>query len=162
MGGNFSNFVDEAVREPASPRSAEATRARASERSSQQMPTAAEVTPPLDRALLTRRCLGRLDLVDRLLKSFASRFPEDLSRIEDRLRANDFEELSRLVHQAKGAAANISAPELHSNMSRLEQALKLNQRETTTTCLAEIHRAWDRFIEFKDTMAPGDALTGRS
>jgi HPt (histidine-containing phosphotransfer) domain-containing protein len=163
MGGKFSNLVNRVVQDPASSRSPEAARTVAVGRASQQRTSLAhEGQPPLDRDLLTRRCLGRLDLVDRLLKSFESRFPGDLSRIEDCLQANDFEELSRLVHQAKGAAANISAPELHSNMSRLEQALKMNHPEMTSTCLADIHRAWDRFLEFKCTMETSGALSGRN
>lgn len=112
-------------------------------------PAQVAAEPPLDRDLLIRRCLGRLDLVDRLLKSFESRFPEDLFQIEECLRENDSERLSRLVHQAKGATANVSAADLHANISRLEHAVKSQQHEVANSCLADVHRAWNRFVEFK-------------
>jgi two-component system sensor histidine kinase/response regulator len=163
MGGEFSNSIDRAVRAPVSGCCTETARIVAPSRASQEPQSPAhERQPPLDRDLLVRRCMGRLDLVDRLLRSFESRFPEDLSRIENCLRAKNFEELSRLVHQAKGAAANISAPELHSNMSQLEQALRTDPGETATTCLADVQRAWNRFLEFKVTIEPGGTLSDRN
>jgi HPt (histidine-containing phosphotransfer) domain-containing protein len=107
------------------------------------------VNKPLDWDLLVRRCLGRLDLAERLLKSFESRFPEDLERIEDCLGSGDPVELARLVHQLKGSAANISAPDLYDIMSRLELAVRAEQRDAAWACVAEAHQAWDRYLEFQ-------------
>jgi HPt (histidine-containing phosphotransfer) domain-containing protein len=109
------------------------------------------VEKPLDREELVRRCLGRIELAERLLKSFESRFPEDLSRIEECLLAGDSTELTRLVHQLKGSAANVSAPELHMVMTRMEQAVRGQQHEAAHICLAEVHRAWDRYLDFQNT-----------
>src|SRR5438045_1571986 len=68
---------------------------------------------PLDWELLVRRCLGRIDLAERLLKSFESRFPAELAQIEECLGNGNAADLARLVHQMKGAAANISAMDLY-------------------------------------------------
>jgi len=106
---------------------------------------------PLDRDELVRRCLGRIELAERLLKSFESRFPEDLSRIEECLLAGDSTELTRLVHQLKGSAANVSAPELHKVMTQMEQAVRGQQHDAAQICLAEVHRAWDRYLDYQST-----------
>lgn len=112
------------------------------------------VEKPLDLEQLVRRCLGRIDLAERLLKSFESRFPEDLSRIEECLHEPDSPDLPRLVHQLKGAAANVSAPALHAIMTRMEDAVRAEQREEAGQCLEEVHQAWDRYLEFKSATQP--------
>jgi HPt (histidine-containing phosphotransfer) domain-containing protein len=109
---------------------------------------------PLDLEQLVRRCLGRIDLAERLLKSFETRFPADLSKIEECLRADDSVELSRLVHQLKGTAANVSAPDLHAVMTRMEQAVKAEQPDMAHACLEEVHRAWERYQDFKSAAEP--------
>jgi HPt (histidine-containing phosphotransfer) domain-containing protein len=108
---------------------------------------------PLDMEQLVRRCMGRIELAERLLKSFESRFPEELTQIEVCLEENDSTALSRLVHQLKGAAANISAPDLHAILTRMEHAVRSEQPEAARTCVEEVHEAWDRFLVFKSTAA---------
>ena len=107
---------------------------------------------PLDLEQLVHRCMGRIELAERLLKSFESRFPEDLSRIEECLYGEGSPELPRLVHQLKGATANVSAPELYASVTKMEQALEAKQAEKARTCVAEIHRAWNRYVQFKTTV----------
>src|SRR5687767_10019565 len=82
---------------------------------------------PLDFAQLVHRCMGRIELAERLLASFESRFPVDLSQVEQCVREGDATKLARLVHQLKGSAANVSAPELHAVMSRMEEAVRADQ-----------------------------------
>jgi HPt (histidine-containing phosphotransfer) domain-containing protein len=106
---------------------------------------------PFDLPQLVRRCMGRIELAERLLASFESRFPEDLSKIEDGLAADDPEATSRLVHQMKGAAANVSATSLYDILSRLEQAVRHQQRETASHCLGEVQEAWNRYQQFKSS-----------
>ena len=103
---------------------------------------------PVNLEQLVRRCMGRVELAERLLKSFESRFPDDLCKVEECLAKVDTTELSRLVHQLKGAAANISAPELYAILARLEQAVRAQQPVVAHDCLTEVHQAWDRFQQF--------------
>lgn len=103
---------------------------------------------PVNLEQLVRRCMGRIELAERLLKSFETRFPEDLSKIEECLAQDDATGMSRLVHQLKGAAANISAPELYAILVRMELAVRGQQPEIAHNCLAEVHQAWDRFQQF--------------
>jgi HPt (histidine-containing phosphotransfer) domain-containing protein len=106
---------------------------------------------PLDWELLVRRCLGRIDLAERLLKSFESRFPAELAQIEECLGNGNPADLARLVHQVKGAAANVSAMDLYHLMSQLELAVRADQRDAARAYVAEAHHAWDRYLEFQCT-----------
>lgn len=103
------------------------------------------VDRPYDMEQLVRRCMGKIELAERLLKSFESRFPEDLSKIEDSLREYDSKAASRMVHQLKGAAANVSAPDLYSMLTLLEDVVRSEQYERANDCVGEIHLKWRRY-----------------
>jgi HPt (histidine-containing phosphotransfer) domain-containing protein len=104
---------------------------------------------PLDLQQLVHRCMGRIDLAERLLNSFENRFPTDLAQVEQCLAEGDPAKLARICHQLKGAAANISAPQLHSVMSRMEQAVRDGQNDNANRCLHEAQEAWTKFRAFK-------------
>lgn len=104
---------------------------------------------PFDVQQLVRRCMGRIELAERLLASYESRFPDDLFKVEACLAANDLAGLARLVHQMKGAAANISAPSLYSILSRMEQAVRDEQLDVVGDCLEEIQEVWERYLQSK-------------
>ncbi len=107
----------------------------------------AHVDRPYDMEQLVRRCMGKIELAERLLKSFESRFPEDISKIEDSLREYDSTTASRMVHQLKGAAANVSAPDLYSMLARLEDIVRGGQYEQANDCVGEIHQRWSRYAD---------------
>lgn len=107
---------------------------------------------PFDVQQLVRRCMGRIELAERLLASYESRFPDDLFKIEACLAADDSAGLARLVHQMKGAAANVSAPALYSILSRMEQAVRDEQRETAGQCLEEVQEVWERYLQSKSSL----------
>lgn len=107
---------------------------------------------PLDFDLLVRRCMGRIELVDRLLTSFEDRFPRELSQIEECLAAGDIERLTRLTHQLKGTAANVSAPRLLAIATKMEETARARQLEEFDGCLSDIRSAWDQFKEYKASL----------
>jgi len=101
---------------------------------------------------LVRRCMGRIELAERLLASFESRFPVDLSKIEACLAADDTAGLARLVHQLKGAAANVSAPDLYAILSRMELAVRDEHCDAAQNCLEEVQGVWDRYLLSKSVI----------
>lgn len=112
----------------------------------------ANTLKPLDMQQLIHRCLGRIELAERLLKSFVSRFPQDLEKIEECLHSEDSANLARLVHQSKGAAANISAPDLYATLCRMEQAVRGEDWYQAWNYLNDVQQAWDRFVEFQSSL----------
>ena len=60
---------------------------------------------PLDLAQLQRRCMGKIELVERLLASFERRFPLELVELGQALAEGNVARVGQLAHQLKGAAA---------------------------------------------------------
>ncbi|MBA4020587.1 MAG: hypothetical protein C0483_25800 [Pirellula sp.] len=116
-----------------------------------RLPCAADARSclPLDFDQLLRRCMGRVELAERLLASFQERLPIEVAQIHECLAASDAVRLTRLVHQFKGTTANVSAPELHGIAVRMEQAAQAGQTETVACCLTEVAQAWQRFQQFR-------------
>jgi HPt (histidine-containing phosphotransfer) domain-containing protein len=129
---------------------------------------AAGDNPPLNFDQLVMRCMGRLELAQRLLTSFERRFPIELSQIEQCLETGDLPAFVRQTHQLKGASANVSAPALHAILKRIEEAGRVEQLEEVAAGLAELRGAWSEFQQYKaancvsDTTQPGQASDANS
>lgn len=106
-------------------------------------------TAPLDFEQLCRRCMGRLDLAERLLASFERRFPLELVEIESCLAEGDLPRLVQLAHRLKGASANISAPRLHALMQRLEDAACGESPDAAAGLLTQLQSEWEKFNQYK-------------
>ena len=106
---------------------------------------------PLNFDQLLMRCMGRIELAERLLASFERRFPLEVSQIEQCLETGDMQAFVRLTHQLKGASANVSAPALHSILKRIEEAGRVEQLEKIAAGLTDLRGAWDEFTQYKAT-----------
>jgi HPt (histidine-containing phosphotransfer) domain-containing protein len=101
---------------------------------------------------LVRRCLGRIELAERLLASFDTRVPVELAEIERCINEGDAASAARLTHQLKGAAANVSAGALHSAVSQMEESARSGDLTEATVRLADVRHAWDEFQQFKASL----------
>lgn len=115
-------------------------------------PADARDLAPLDLEQLRRRCMGSLDLVERLLASFERRFPPALLKIELYLSANDAPRLIQLAHQLKGAAANISALALHHLLQQMEVAAGEEELAAAAVWLSQLQCEWERFTHYKGSV----------
>jgi two-component system, sensor histidine kinase and response regulator len=106
----------------------------------------------LNYAELVRRCMGRIELAERLLASFDSRVPAELAEIERCLEAGDAASATRLAHQLKGASANVSAGGLHSATSQMEESARSGDLEDAASRLNDVRQAWDEFQKFKSCL----------
>lgn len=112
-------------------------------------PAATREPAPLDLEQLQQRCLGRMDLVERLLASFERRFPLELVEMENCLATNDIPRLVQLSHQLKGASANIAAPRLHVLMQQMEEAARAGESGAAADLLARLQGEWEQFMEYR-------------
>jgi HPt (histidine-containing phosphotransfer) domain-containing protein len=101
---------------------------------------------------LKRRCMGHMDFVERLLQSFENRFPVEVLEIGKCLAERDISRTSRLVHQLKGATANICAPGLHQILLQIEGTIRAERFDETTRLLSVLEQEWTRFVDFKQAM----------
>lgn len=70
---------------------------------------------------LLARCVDRLDLVQRVLKAFVQQLDDDIPTLVGLVDRGSAEEVRKLAHRVKGAAANVAASSLQSSVSELEE-----------------------------------------
>ena len=75
----------------------------------------------LDLEDLKARCLGNLDLVERVLTKFADQLGRDLDELEVAVHAGDAPTATHLAHRIKGIAASVSARSLFDDAATAEQ-----------------------------------------
>jgi len=85
---------------------------------------AATTAPPLDTEELLGRCLGKSELVQRVLGRFQRQLTEDLTRIAAAVAAADAAAVAKFAHRIKGAAANVSAHAVRQQAAVLEAAAR--------------------------------------
>ncbi len=88
------------------------------------------ITDVLDLDSLKMRCLGNIDLVERVLSKFTGQLDQDLEALEEAIRTCNAEQAAHLAHRIKGIAASVSAQSLFNNAATTEQrALDRNVSE---------------------------------
>ena len=105
-------------------------------------------TPPLDLEALIQACSGNLEFVDRLLRKFAQRLPDEIQRLKADIAEGRFVQAAQLAHSIKGLAANMSADKLHRLVGELEVACRRHSKHVATACLANVLCEADRCLQF--------------
>ena len=90
----------------------------------------AQASAPVDIDDLLGRCLGRIDLAERILQTFQTALEGDLKKLEAAVSAFDANEIAHVAHRIKGASLAVSAHrltecarsiELSANARRLDE-----------------------------------------
>jgi PAS domain S-box-containing protein len=108
----------------------------------------ASATPPFDDESLMRRCMGNREFVDRMLRRFAERLPDDLAQLKSTVVAGVLDQALPLAHAFKGAAANLSAIDLQKAALELESACRKKDCEAATAAFAKLEREAGRCAKF--------------
>jgi CheY-like chemotaxis protein len=83
--------------------------------------------PGIDMAAALERLGGNRALLAVLLDRFVADFEAGPQRLLAAIEAGDFDQAAMLVHKIRGAAGNLSMPELHRAASELEQVLQSSE-----------------------------------
>jgi len=75
----------------------------------------------LDLEELKARCLGNMDLVERVLAKFAGQLDRDLIELETAIASGDATQAAQLAHRIKGIAASVAARSLFHDASHAEE-----------------------------------------
>ena len=100
---------------------------------------------PVDMNDLLGRCLGRLDIVERILQTFHRTIRADLEKLEAAVRASDAEEIAHIAHRMKGASLSIAAHELQWCAERIETSAATRQLENIETHFSRLKQECARF-----------------
>jgi HPt (histidine-containing phosphotransfer) domain-containing protein len=94
---------------------------------------------------LLARCLGNLDLVERLLAKFHSRLDQDLGELERAAQGQDLATIALVAHRLKGTSANMAAHALCARAARLEEAARQCRLDEISHHLEKLRNERSRF-----------------
>ena len=95
---------------------------------------------------LRRRCLGNLELMERVLAAFQASFSGDLASLTEAAHRRDAEQARRLAHRMKGAAANAAAPQLMQLAAELERDCDASSSTSPRDKVEQLQHQWKTFL----------------
>ena len=97
---------------------------------------------------LCERCLGNLDLVQRVLGKFEQRLPEELAELERVLELGDAAKAALVAHRIKGAASNVLASGLQKAAAEIEDLSRAEQAGGHRRAIDVLARGqWQLYVE---------------
>ena len=101
----------------------------------------------IDVEQLLARCLGNVEIAERVLTKFQDRFRVDLTELEQGLQQQDAAAVAQAAHRIKGASANVSAPALYALASDIEQAARTERLADVPEDAQQLRTEWTRFVD---------------
>lgn len=103
--------------------------------------------PSINLEDLFARCMGSLDLVERVLNAFEQRFEQDLAELEALAANSQLLQVRKTAHRMKGGAANVAAAALTRHLAEIEAQAETGQAERVGEAMKRLRREWKRFLE---------------
>jgi HPt (histidine-containing phosphotransfer) domain-containing protein len=108
----------------------------------------------IDLEALKARCLGNLDVVERILEKFGTQLEADLATLEAALEARDSATFRAVAHRLKGTFANLEAWPLYACAKEAEEL-------ALTEDLGELVAHLDRFHKLRAQLAAAIKVSER-
>lgn len=96
---------------------------------------------------LLARCLGNVDIAEKVLSRFQDRFDVDLNELERGLDARDPQAIALIAHRIKGASANVAAPALYEVAAAIEDLGRGARLAEVPAGVAQLRGEWTRFVQ---------------
>lgn len=103
---------------------------------------------PLDFDELSTRCLGRVELVERVLGRFQESLGSELAELESAVRGADNESVARVAHRLKGTSVTVSAHDLQACAARLEELANSGDDNGLDKVLSEVQEECARLTAY--------------
>jgi HPt (histidine-containing phosphotransfer) domain-containing protein len=108
----------------------------------------------LDLEDLKARCLGNMDLVERVLAKFTGQLDQDLDDLEQAVGAGDATRAAHVAHRIKGIAASVAARSLFDDAAMTEERALANS-------MAELPNDVNRLRTDRTRLAESLSRSGR-
>jgi HPt (histidine-containing phosphotransfer) domain-containing protein len=108
--------------------------------------------PGIDVAAALERLGGNHALLAKLLHKFAEEYAPSPARLMAAFEQGSVESAALLVHQVRGAAGNLSMPELHRTAAELEQVLLAERATPFSEALAAFGAALETVLDGIDAL----------
>lgn len=96
---------------------------------------------------LIARCVGRVDLAQRVIKTFVQQLTEDLPSLSREIQDRKPDNATKIAHRVKGAAANVAAESLRSDAATLETLTREGEFESAEAVLESLEANWRDYLE---------------
>jgi HPt (histidine-containing phosphotransfer) domain-containing protein len=106
----------------------------------------------LDLEGLRNRCMGNIDLVQRVLDKFQQRVPEELAELEKLLALGDIEQLARVAHRVKGTSANAAADGLRRAAAEIEDSGRAGRLNDVSNGIEHLRDEWEKYLDYASTL----------
>ncbi len=108
---------------------------------------------------LLARCLGNVDIAERILTKFQARIGLDLDELERGVDQQNAGAIAQVAHRIKGASASVSAPLLYELAAEIEQLGRAERIAEIPPGIEQLRNEWARFVQGVSTLdlVPGMA-----
>lgn len=103
---------------------------------------------PVDVNDLLGRCLGRLDLAERILQKFQCALEKDVRELEEAVRTTNTAEIAQLAHRIKGASLAVSAYKLIDCAQSIEKSAAASRMDEIPIYFARLKEESSRIDDF--------------
>jgi HPt (histidine-containing phosphotransfer) domain-containing protein len=101
---------------------------------------------------LRNRCMGNIQLVQRVLEKFQQRLPEELAALENALDLNDTEQVARVAHRVKGTSASVSAKGLAQAAAEIENTSRAGCATDIPGRIEHLRDEWEKYLDYAVTL----------
>lgn len=108
---------------------------------------------------LQRRCLGNLELVERILATFKDGFEDELLALQSAVGQASSTDVARLAHRMKGSCSNVAARGLGDCVARIEEMARSGQIQGVAELLELLTEEWKRFHKATSVDVPTNSYS---
>ena len=95
---------------------------------------------------LLARCVGKRELVRRVLTAFVDQINDDLPRLSAVVAEGDLTATEKAAHRIKGSAANVAADDLRALAEQMESSARDGVQAAVEETLQQFAADWERFV----------------
>jgi HPt (histidine-containing phosphotransfer) domain-containing protein len=97
---------------------------------------------------LYNRCMGNVNLVQRVLQKFQQRIPQELAELEKALGLGDTEQIARVAHRVKGSSASVSAKNLTQAAAEIEDFSRAGRVTDISVRIEHLRDEWGKYLDY--------------
>jgi HPt (histidine-containing phosphotransfer) domain-containing protein len=116
----------------------------------------------LDFKGLCDRCMGNLDLLQRVLDKFDKRIPEELVELERVLELEDAAKIALVAHRIKGNSSNVSATGLWKAAGEIEDLGRAGRVADIHAHVKDLREHWRRYVDRRGSQRSRAAGSSKS
>jgi len=99
---------------------------------------------PIDVRELLDRCMGNIDLAERVLAKLQSQFQQDIAELELALSEKNGKLIAGIAHRLKGSSSNVAAHDLQKCAAEIEDLARKEILDDMPSHFAKLQTQWLR------------------